>query len=250
MKNLLLLFGTLTLVFTSCSSNDSLTDSNTETAFKLTKIVHLTPDYSVMYFTDIKYDGNKIVSSTDNNGYVAKYTYTGELITKVEEFQSFTVLENIREYTYLNGKMSIEIQRMPNETKYLEIKYTHNTDGTIAYDRREINSASGKIITSSGKYAYKNGNIIKNEIMNKGQVDIVFEYEYDTKKNPLSNILGLNLLLNGPLSASLNNMIKMSNASTAQQRTFLYSYYNNDFPSEQKRLGNGGGLEEIIKYTY
>lgn len=244
MKKILSLFGVLTFMLTSCSSDDSSSDSNIETAtIKPTKIIHLTPENSVIYVTDIKYDGNKIVSSTDDDGYVLKYTYTGDLITKIEQFRSFTALEKTTEYTYLNGKLSTEIERKPNQIKYFETKYTYNPDGTVSYNGKQINSAPGESVTSSGRNTYKDGNLIKNETIYNGEVAHSVSFEYDTKKNPMRNVLAK--------SSPFNNEVKMiSSDSPILGSTVTYTYNNNDFPTESKRFGSKGELDEIVQYIY
>lgn len=237
-------------MLTSCSSDDSSSDSNTETVLKPTKIVYMRPDNSVIYVSDFKYDGNKIVSTTDDDGYVMKYTYTGDVITKVEEFELITILKTTREFTYLNGKMVTETQKEPNDNRYFEIKYTYNPDGTISYNGKQINSAPGSIVTSSGKYTYKNGNLIKDEFIFNGQVTDEVLTEYDVKKNPMSNVLGMNLLLSWSVTASSNNVVKSTQYSTGYETTFSYLYNNNDFPIERKQFGRNGKLDIIMKYTY
>lgn len=232
-------------MLTSCSSDDSSSDSSVDTTIKPTKMVFKGPDNSVIYVRDIKYDGNKILSTTDDDGYVFKYTYTGNEITKVEEFTSFTVLDRTTEYKYLNGKMVTEIQTMPNQSSYYEIKYTYNTDGTISYESKNV-IAGG---SSLGKFTYKNGNMIKGEHLNKGEVDGSTVYEYDAKKNPMSNVTGINLLISRT-DISANNMTKLIMDSPAVTTTFSYLYNNNDFPTEQKRFDKAGKLEAIIQYTY
>ncbi|KAF2333415.1 hypothetical protein [Flavobacterium nitrogenifigens] len=207
-------------------------------------------DNKVVYTTDIKYDGNKIISATDDDGFVLKYTYTGDQITKVEEFQSFTVLSLTTEYTYLNGKLNTEIKRFPNETHYFEIKYTYNEDGTISCDGKGMNLPIGQSSFLSEKYTLKNGNVVKIQSISNGQVDGTSQFEYDVKKNPMINILGMNLLIRR-IDLTLNNTVKVTTVADSSTKEVTYSYlYNNDgFPTEQKRF-DGTKLSYTMLYTY
>lgn len=244
MKKILCLFGVLTFALASCTSENS---SDSASLIKPKKIIHLDSNYSEIYFTDVKYEGEKLLSLTDSDGYSIKFTYTGDFITKIEVFESITVLQTTTEYTYLNGKMITAIQRRPNEIKYLETKYTHNEDDVISYITKQVNSEPGEIVGGSGKYTYKNGNIIKSE---SGSVLSEQVYEYDAKKNPMRNFLGIKLLIGWTFTASLNNIIRYSNISDGSETTYTYSYNKNGFPTEQKEYGYEGDLYEVIQYVY
>ncbi|MBF4466789.1 DUF5004 domain-containing protein [Flavobacterium sp. LC2016-12] len=249
MKKFLCLFSALSMMLiASCSSDNSSSDSGIDTTIKPTKIIHLTSDNSPIYTREVKYVGNKIVSEIDDDGFEIKYTYTGNLITRVEVFQSPTVLKNTIEYTYVNGKVSAEILRWPNVTSYSETKYTHNTDSTISYEERQINPTLDDIVLASGKHTYKNGNLIKTERKDNEENIKTVLYEYDTKKNPRRNILGINLIMYSVSDSSFNNLVKWTDSSFGES-TFSYLYDNNGFPTEHKHYINGV-IYEIVQYFY
>lgn len=249
MKNILYLFGVLTFMLTSCSSDDSSSDSNVNTTIKPTKMVILNGNNSVLYVKDIKYDGNKIVSATDDDGYVTKYTYTGNEITKIEEFQSFTRLEWTTEYKYLNGKVVTEIRKKADESWSMEIKYTYNTDGTVSFDGNGINLPPGWTSKVAGRYTYKNGNMVKHERIIEGEVEGFSLFEYDSKKSPMSNVTGTNFLIS-KIDMSRNNTTKFSTDLSDVEKTYSYLYNDYDFPTEEKQFDKSGKLESIVQYTY
>lgn len=250
MKKILSLFGAMAFILVSCSNDDSSSsDSNVDTITKPTKIVYLDADNKAVYTTNIKYDGNKIISAIDDDGFIVKYTYTGNEITKVEEFQSSTVLSLTTEYTYLNGKLNTEVTRVPNETKYFEKKYTYNTDGTISCEGKGMNLPVGQSSSSSEKYTLKNGNVVKVEVISNGQIYSTTQSEYDSKKNPMINVVGMNLLISRS-DLTLNNRVKVTiTDSSTREVTYSYLYNNDGFPTEQKRF-DGTKLGFTMQYTY
>lgn len=249
MKKFLCLVGTLTLLLTSCSSDNSAPDISIDTTTKPTKMFFLQPDNTPIYVTDMLYDGNKLVSGTDDDGYAIKYTYTGNVISKIEQYEPGNVLTLTTELLYSNGKLTTQIERQPNKTSYFETKYTYSNDGVISYEGREVNS--NNIAVSMGKFTYKDGNVVKKETYYQGKIDAVYSYEYDTKNNPQRNILGFNLLINWPTTSSVNNLVKYREVLNAEfDNSYTYTYNENNFPIEQKRFGKNGVLEAITKFVY
>lgn len=278
MKKLLPFFGALTLMLISCSSDDSKNDSNdVALLIKPSRITYLVGTNELNYFVDYKYDGNKIVSETEDNGHTTKYIYTGDLITKKEVFDKQLVYST--EYTYTNGKLSSSITKYVNSTSknlvsdyYDKIIYTYNTDNTVYYEKITVNSTDGTEQKSGslGTLTFKDGNLIKSVVrVNYGMpATVTYSNEFDIKNNPLKNITGRALLIND--YASANNLTKnsgttvydkemelsshsakrKSSASNEYIGTYTYTYDSKDFPIEVKSFDTDGVLYETVKYTY
>ena len=249
MKKIICLFSALALVVTSCTSEDSSNASS----IKPKKITHLYSDADDNYITDMVYDGNKLVSETDDDGFTIKYTYTGNVITKTEDFNEENELQSTSEFTYVNGKMSTEVQKNPDASQYYKIKYTHNADGTISFEGGYINAVTGAAegeATRTGKYTYKDGNMIRYENSYNGSENATYTYEYDNKNNPIKNVLGGNLLIGWQENSSSNNLIKVSATNSTFVTTYSYTYNEDNFPLEQKQFGEGGDLNETVQYAY
>ncbi|WP_207556466.1 hypothetical protein [Flavobacterium frigidimaris] len=235
---MLYLFAASLLVFTSCSKDDN--DSSNSTSSILPKKVTTTYSGGDSDVQNIVYNGNKIVTSTDQDGYVIKYTYTGEFITKVEEFDKDGKLDKTTDYTYLNGKLNTSVEKSadPTATYYYETKFMHNADGTVFYEnfRGLILTGVEQEYGATGKYTFKDQNLVKLEVSYYGN-EYSYVYEYDTKNNPLKNVLGYNLLLEDE-NASVNNVLKETSTSgsgakiSTSTTTYSYKYDANNYPTE------------------
>ncbi|KUJ62210.1 hypothetical protein AR687_09320 [Flavobacteriaceae bacterium CRH] len=263
MKKLLPFFGALALMFTSCSSDDN----DASASIKPSKINHIYPDASDNYLTDVKYDGNKLVSETDSDGYNIKYTYTGDVITKKEEFNSSNQLQTTTEYTYANGKLSASLLKQSNREfkstvayTYYKIKYTYNADGTVSWADFYVNISTGEeeAGNQTGKYTYKDGNLITSESSFYSQ-NSTYTYEYDAKNNPSKNITGASLLLDWEETAAANNVVKITLTSSGIVTkssdasifsTHTYTYNSDNFPTEDKSYNSEGQLGEVTQFTY
>lgn len=194
MKKILCLFSALSIVLmSSCSSDDSSTEGSD--ALLPTKIVQTsvvdgesgTLDYT---FT---YDGNKLkqVSLSDASKYV--YTYTGDLITKVEEFKS-SELQSTDVYAYEGGKLVSKLTTYAfGTTPPQKLTFVYNANGTVNANQSEIINKQEIKYDTTTLYTFANGNIISTEYIDGEKEKITSTF--DDKKSPFTNITGAKLLL-------------------------------------------------------
>lgn len=246
MKFFYYLLSAILLVLTSCSKDEETSEpveSSPEpnSSVFVKKIIITHSAYDIETFT-CKYDGNKIVSKSNDGGFVATYTYTGDLITKIEE-RSGNNFQSSTEYTYVEGKVVSKIlkQNYGGTTSYT---YTYNSNGTVSYIRNRPEAINTGILT------IVNGDIVKNEVFYNGLLSRTYTYEYDTKNNPFKNVLGFNLLLETDEEMfSPNNMTKNGGGEPAFYYT--YKYNENGFPTEKKRSDvDSGSSDEFTQYFY
>jgi hypothetical protein len=237
MKKLLCLFGASLLVLTSCSNDDS-TPVDPATTILPKTITNIYGGKSLP--TQITYDNKKIVSIVHSKGEKNVYTYTGDVITKEVEYDEKGILDSTTEYIYTNGKLSSKISLETGTDYKYKTKYTHNTDGTISYEEFRIAVATGveQQYGDTGKYTYKDGNLVKKENSYYGSVGSS-TYEYDTKNSPFKNVLGYSLLIDEQPSA--NNVVKRTyiSGSSTYISTRTYIYNSNGFPTEVVSVENG-----------
>ncbi len=253
MKNFLCLLSAIALVFVSCSKDDS---SDSASSILVKKVTDIGSDGSSSTRSYV-YNGNKIVSITDEDGSVLKYTYTGDFITKIEEIDKKGDLTVTTDYSYTNGKLTNEIEKTPNGTYYFKTKYTHNADGTVSYDNFRGTNATGveQEYGATGKYTFKDGNFVKLEVSYYGD-ERFYVYEYDTKNYPFKNVTGLNLLLDDETTA--NNVVKETSTSGSGANirtsitTYSYKYDANNYPTEKVKTYPSGSstISETIQITY
>lgn len=233
----------LSITLFSCSKDEESTPPDSASLILPKKVNEKDPVYNDKgkdtYFT---YDGNKIVSSIYDGQYKRVFTYTGDLITKVESF-SYDKLTWSIDYTYTNGKLTSMLEKEPPYNPQLT-NYIHNTDGTVLYS-----STSGK-----GKLTFKDGNLVEDASETNGTET----YEYDTKNNPFKNVLGVSALLYNDkggilFNASKNNYIKKTdkyNGITSVLTTSTITYNSNGYPIEDKEYWAGGTDYTFYKYYY
>ncbi|TDD94412.1 hypothetical protein [Flavobacterium cellulosilyticum] len=215
--------------------------------------------------TVLSYDGNKI-SSIDNNVIRSDFFYTGDLITKIEEFDKVNKHENTLKYIYSNNDL-VKIISSDNDV----MNYTYNTDGSISYEKLMKNSNNNDVRVFHGILYFLDANLIKDDLIFDDTSDKVLRrksstLEYDYKNNALRNILGFNKLLNYYKSISLNNSIlstevtEVKNLDTNQVISSIklfkseYKYKSGGFPieiiSEKVVLGNGGSSIHLKTKLY
>lgn len=184
MKKILCLFGALTLLLSSCSSDDSSSNSGL-----LKKTVITTPDGD-KYTINYKYDGNKIISAIDDSGDVSLYyTYTGDLITKIEFKNPDGTIDQINNFSYnAEGKLITFVRVEPNMNWGHKEVYTYNTDGTITAQSYSGNSTTQTSKGTSNTIKFVNGEV--SEIVSSASWEN-HKYTYDNKNNPTKNILGM-----------------------------------------------------------
>lgn len=254
MKRLICLFSLALIVLTSCSKDDD-NSSNPASSILVKKITDFENDKPV--FRDILYNGNKLVKIADADGSVTKFTYIGDVITKIENFDGKGELDGSIEYSYANGKLANEVEKVTGDTYYYKTKYTHKSDGTIDYEkfRGVIATTAEEKYGDSGKYTYKDGNLVKREVFYSSSVKS-YVYEYDAKNSPFKNITGFSLLLDN--EDSVNNLIKSTQTSSygtnvdTYVTTYTYKYDTNNYPTERvAAFPNGNSTSnETTQYAY
>ncbi|KQW98634.1 hypothetical protein [Flavobacterium sp. Root420] len=196
MKKILCLFGALSIaLMTSCSSDDSSTDVASETLLPK-KMVETTVENgqsgSITY--TITYDGNKLKDIALSDASRSVYTYTGDVITKVELYRS-SVLYSTDVYAYENGKLVSKITTKAFSTSpQQKLTFVYNANGTVNANESEISNKVEIKYDTTTLYTFSNGNIVSSEYIN-GERDKITS-TFDDKKSPFTNVTGVKLLLN------------------------------------------------------
>jgi len=267
MKKLLFLFCTVTFVLTSCSNdeNSSPEDNPSEDNSVLPKTIsYIYPNTTLgtNSTSTLKFDGNKIVSITKYDS-KTKFTYNGDFIIKQEvldlDLQGNETKDKEVLYTYENGKLKTRIFKenitvnYPDGQYIEKVVYTHSSNLISYINYRVDKDTKAEVKSSEGTLTYTGGNLVK-EVQIVGSLTRTRTYEYDTKYNPLKNILGFDLLLNEISEFGRNNVIKTTSISSdfPTQANYIttYIYNDNDYPGKKTSLTGGGSVEYEIEYTY
>lgn len=200
----------------------------------------------------------KIVTdnSSENldNGYEV-FTYSDDLIIKVEKFDLNNTLVDLQEFIYDEKNQLIERR---NATGAITGYYFY-------YNPETANFTCGTYIDSKGMF-FLNGNLIRRTLIatcmgglgsHTTYRDLEMSYTYDSKNNPYKNIIGFDKLLVIASSESLsfnqsgvNNVITESRRITCDLTGFHneYSYNQLNFPIVKKKYQEAiyNGLPENI----
>lgn len=277
MKKSLYLFSAALLVFVSCTSdyenscikkndlnpvkNDTVSPPKTDSIpvvivepVLLKKLAHTFANGEVST-VEILYKDNKIVSDGDRNNFTY-YTYTGNVITKIEKADLSGDIYSTKEYFYKNGQIDyIFISEFGN---YYKMKYVYNSDGSVFYYKLNSDSSGndGEDTGISGRYVFSKGNLIQNQYYT-GSTEVITTYEYDSKNNPRLNTLGIDLLVDYEVYG-VNNPIKKTVKATngnnvmIQTITYSYEYDANGYPVKRTETSQIGDVitTETSTYSY
>jgi hypothetical protein len=253
MKKVFCLLSVIFLVCTSCC-NDNDDSSNLADSILVKKVLVTSGDKVIEQ--KIIYDGYKIVSIIWNGGFRENFTYTGNLITKIEDVDSSGAVLGGTEYNYNNGKIYSSLSyKFFFVHEYLSlVKFVHNEDGTVSYQHYKVNSRTGEEEgkdSFSGKYFFKDGNRIKGESYHNSVFERSTSYEYDTKYNNFKNVLGYNLLLG--YMPSINNVVRsksIQKSGIVSEQVNFYVYNRQGYPTK-KIVGVVDGVPfSVVKYGY
>jgi len=253
MKKILCFFGALALILSSCSSDENRTDA----VLPKTVSYKYSDSPGDNDFSTITYDGNKILSASYTASDKEVYTYTGDFITKIEDFAQEGNISSKNEITYQDGKVKIDVltEIAPTVTYISKRVYTYNTNGTISFVNYSVDpTTKEETKKSDGVLTYINGNLIK-KIETFDSYSYTKTYQYDAKNNPFKNVLGFNLLIDHETSASLNNVTKLTTLYkygediTTNIFNSVYQYNEKGYPTKQTQTDSSQD-DEITEYTY
>jgi len=211
-------------VFNSCT--DDLDDN-----VKYLKTVVETSESGTAKTTIFSYRGTQL-SSIDDAASLKEFVYTSGHITAITTTNKKNSSKATVSYTYELGKLNTVT--LPSD--YL-IKYTHNADGTISYDKFDISVLNVETKIHHGILFFNKGNVIKEErTLDNVEAGVISKYyvnyEYDYKTNPLHNVTGYDKLLDHEGIISSNNyLIKTEETSVENNGQIISSasFYKNNF---------------------
>lgn len=238
MKNLTKIFFFISIVVILLSSCANDKDDKGKNFIKMIE----TTENGVAENSIFKYYENQILSA-ENSKQRIDYTYDGGLITKIVIYNKDNESSIVLDYKYAKEKL---VQVSSSED--YEIYYTHNTDGTVSFEKYKGTSEGEGERVYHGVLYFKNDNLIKKECV----FDVVDEdkvitskitFDYDTFNNPYFSILGYDKLLDKGAAISKNNVVMTvaettvidgeQTISSAKMYTTTYKYDADNYPVEQ-----------------
>jgi hypothetical protein len=243
MKKLIYLLGITLLLLQSCSSGDD--SSICSSAILCKKQVNGT------FVFDYIYNGNKIERSMANGKLNRKYYYTGDMITKIEEYNN-NQLRWITTFTYDNGMLATRLfvdlnpDADPNITSGDKTIYSYNSNNTISYDEFDGTATEQSKFSSTGIITLLNGQVVKNEAA-YGTTLVT----YDNKNSPFKNVTGFDKLM----PAFLYGVYQINNPITIKYydniiNTFYYEYNEQGYPISWYAINSSGSSTNSTQYFY
>lgn len=186
MKKLALLLSVFALTFTSCSSGGDDSSETTDPNAVLPKKV-VSEDVDGEFTDNFFYNGTKLTKIESTDGQKSVFTYTGDLITKVETFYDGE-LDLTELYSYDSSGRLISYTTNYSDFFSNQETYVHNANGTISFTRTEDGEVySTGVFTMVGNDIL---NVVSNYDFGFGPVTTTNSYTYDTKFTPFKNITG------------------------------------------------------------
>lgn len=232
MKKLFYLFAFFTVILSSCSSDD-----NTSSLPILVTQMIQTSEYAGNIETNtinFNYSGNKLINQTIGSASV-DFTYTGNLITKIEYKQGNEVYQRI-EYTYDGDEKLINYKRFEFDNISSDygiiVNYVYNTNGSVNFTRY-----SGYLpnlnLSSSGTFTMNQEGLVSTIASSNGDFH---NYSYDSKNNPYKNILGVDKIPfeDDEANSFYRNYINIDKTDSGFSYTtsFNHNYNSNDYPAQ------------------
>jgi hypothetical protein len=238
MRKLIYLFSIVFFILQACSSGDSSESINNSNEAVLLK---RSLDEGINEY--IYQNGNKLSKIVYGMGGYDKFTYSGNLITKVEWVNDKGVVDAITTYSYNSNNKLIEMREYSSQSLEHVSQYAYNSDGTVTINSRSRGSSNGVdqwYENIDKNYFDKAGNLIKME--NEYETTLFY---YDNKNWPLKNVAGIYVLYQ-----SNNNIIRETRTSTygSSNTTWTYDYNSMNYPISGTRIENGKSTQVSFSY--
>lgn len=243
MKKLICLFAISTaLILPSCSSsNDDSANPSvpvTENDILIKKIIETYANDGSVITTDFVYNGKKLVSAADSDGYHEEYTYTGDLITTIKYYDDTNTLVLDEVFTYgSDNQISLYLSKDYVTNHGRKETFVYNSNGTVTFSVYTGDNTTQTTLSQTGTSYTTNGEVTQMDYsFSSGVVYTASRtYTYDTKNSPFKNITGyekLNIINEEAFGISHNILTDhyVSSLSTDELTTTTFTYNGLNFP--------------------
>lgn len=246
------------LLLQSCSSSD--TSSTSSSLILVKKIIETNPDG--VFTTNCTYSGNKIVTGTFTgigNGTsltrVGNYTYSGDLITKVEIFENNNLIEKSNYNYNSDNRLASFIELDYTLGIGKRMTYSYNPDGSISSTGYSGDLVSQNTLVSNNAITFSNGEV-SSHIEHIGSVTKTLTFTYDNNNCPFKNVLGFDKIsyavigtFTSEISHNLIQIVRVQNGAPNYTTDFQYTYNSNNFPLTKSETF-GGITNQTSQYFY
>lgn len=253
MKKVILGFSALLLILSSCSPSSDSSSSSSTLKLHQQIITGSGADDNTETYT---YNGDKLVRIDNSvDGSYTKVYYTGDLVTKFEDYDNTDFLFGKSIYTYnAENKLASYISSdFDQDTAEKEV-FTYNTNGTISSSYYYGDSATTvpTDLVTTRVITLLDGEV--HTVVSTGDDNSTYTYTYDSKNNPYKNILGFDKLggyADGENLGIMHNIVTEThvNAGVTSTDNYAYTYNSSDFPLTSV-VSVLGITMETVQYIY
>jgi hypothetical protein len=204
--------------------------------------------------TDYNYNGNRLVSIISNDAvdtFDLYFSYTGSLITKMEyKFEDGTVEQTETfEYDANNSLIAYKLVVPDDQGGYgFRYTYVYNADGTITGTKYIGDASSQEDLSLTETISFTDGEVTS-IVTSTGSS---YTYTYDTKNNPLRNVVGLSKIAfaGGEGNSAKFNLTRevIVNGLETNTYNYTYQYLPNNYPTQS--IQDEGDGEYTTQYLY
>ena len=227
-----LLFAFLPLL-NSCSGDDAVAEPEPQLTTNGTILKRIiTTEGATVTTSDFFYNSNKIQKIVVSDGKTFEYTYTGNLITKMDFYVGNT-LKSTEHYQYDSGEKITQrkIFDFNNNTGYRS-EFSYNIDGTVSILGYVGDFTTQNTPTANSRKVFLlgNGDVDKIEtylIINGNNVTRTNYYSYDDKNSTSNPIIGLSKIKywdSGSSSSANNSHNTTTTLYTSTETSSSYPY--------------------------
>ncbi len=196
MKKIICFLSGITLLLTSCSSDDN-SQGNLITSMKYVG-KNFSTDFRNHVFNFEYIDGNKLVRISDGQGAKTEFTYTGNLISKIDVWEYLNQEPNFSRSFSLqyddSGRLDVISVEQEGSIDTV-IKFTYIDLFHINYTHTFYSYMHSEGIETTGVIICDENDILKKTTLRYGEsgeylIAREIDYVYDNKKHPYSSIRG------------------------------------------------------------
>lgn len=253
MKKLALACSAFLLILSSCSSDSDDNPSNTDDNILVSKTIETYANDGSTVTTNYTYSGKKILRETDDDGVYQEYTYTGNLITKIE-YYDVDVLEETEIFAYNSSSQLVSHVRLEHfdDLGHRET-FEYNPNGTVSSISYIGDLSSQDELQGNSIIYFENGEVSKVEEYDADTLTGTRLYTYDTKVNPFKNIIGfdkIQFVENEAIGIHHNITSDSYDNFGITTYTTTYTYNENNFPLTAVESGDDPADDISTQYFY
>jgi hypothetical protein len=245
MKKIILCLGLIAVSLASCSSDDSGSSDNSSDVL-VRKVVYnaITDDYTeTVQYT---YNGNKLVKGVYDDGSVETYTYTGDLITKMEYTEDGELIYK-ETFSYDGSGRLTEYHALEDGYDDQET-FVYNNDGTVT------STIGTGVAAMTRTLHFQNDELV--QIVGGGET---YNYTYDAKNSPFGNVTGyakIATVVHGDhefFGAKQNISTIHEVTNDVDYMTNTMTYNSADYPTSVSSVAvfeSDGTYTATVQYTY